>query len=140
MVRHLQAGGRAGRDARDFLEPPKNVSTFWRINLKEALIWAVISFMLYVAAAIVSIPKVANLLGWPAWVVFFAVFFDTLLVSVIPITFPAYASRVAFLNRPAREKRVPGHFSSGLGCLLLLTTVLAPVMIFVWVLVVIVVP
>jgi hypothetical protein len=108
--------------------------------MKEALIWAVISFMLYAAAAIVSVPKVANLLGWPGWVVFFAVFLDTLLVSVIPITLPAYASRVAFLNRPAPEKKVPGRFSSGLGCVLLLATVLAPVLVFVWVLVVIVVP
>lgn len=108
--------------------------------MKEALIWALISFLLYVAAAIISVPKVANLLGWPAWVVFFGVFFDTLLVSIIPITFPAYASRVAFLNHPVRDKRVPGHFSSGLGCLLILATVLAPVLAFVWVLVVIVVP
>jgi len=96
--------------------------------------------MLYVAAAIVSVPKVANLLGWPGWVVFFAVFLDTLLVSAIPITFPAFASRIGFLNRPAAEKGAPGRYSSGFGCLLILTTVLAPVLVFVWVLVVIVVP
>jgi hypothetical protein len=117
-----------------------NLPSDRRIKVKETLIWALVSFMLYVAAAIVSVPKVASLLGWPAWIVFFAVFFDTLLVSVIPITFPAYVSRVAFLNRPRPEKRMPGHFSSGLGCLLILTTVVAPIIAFVWVLVVIVVP
>ena len=118
--------------------------------MREALIWAVISFLLYVAAAIVSVPKVANLLGWPGWVVFFAVFFDTLLVSVIPITFPAYTSRIGFWKRPAPDKgaaeedlpakKAPGRFSSGCGCLLVLTTVLAPVLVFAWVLIVIVVP
>lgn len=108
--------------------------------MREALVWAVISFMLYVAAAIVSVPKVASLLGWPDWFVFFALLLDTLLVSVIPITFPAYASRIGFLNRPAAEKSVPSRYSSGFGCLLILTTVLAPVLVFVWVLVVIVVP
>lgn len=108
--------------------------------MREALIWAVISFMLYVAAAIVSVPKVANLLGWPDWFVFFAMFLDMLLVSVIPITFPVYASRIGFLNRPAAEKSAPGRYSSGFGCLLILTTVLAPVLVFIWVLVVIVMP
>jgi len=96
------------------------------LQMREALIWAAISFMLYVVAAIVSVPKVANSLGWPGWVVFFAIFFDTLLVSVIPITFPAYSSRIGFLKRPAPEdgaaekdepaKKKPGRVSSGCGC------------------------
>ncbi len=108
--------------------------------MREALIWAIISFILYMAAAIVSVPKIAGLLGWPGWFVFFAVFLDMLLVSAIPITFPAYASRVGFLNRPAAEKSMPGRYSSVFGCLLIFTTVLAPLLVFVWVLVVIVVP
>ncbi len=108
--------------------------------MREALIWAIISFLLYIAAAIVAVPKVASLLGLPGWFVFSAVFLDMLLVSAIPITFPAYASRIGFLNRPASEESVPGRYSSGFGCLLILTTVLAPLLVFVWVLVVIVVP
>jgi len=108
--------------------------------MRKALIWAVISFMLYVAGAIVAIPKVANWLGWPGWFVFAAVFLDTLLVSAIPITLPAYASMIGFLNRPAAGKSAPGRYSSAFGCLLILATVLAPVLVFVWVLVVIVMP
>ena len=112
--------------------------------MRESLIWAAMSVLLFVAAAIVSVPKVANALGWPAWVVFIAIFLDTLLVSIVPFTYPAYASWVTFLHRPPREKyapekKAPGRVSSGCGCVLILTTVLTPVLIFVWVLVVIVV-
>jgi hypothetical protein len=111
--------------------------------LRESLIWAAMSVLLFIAAAIVSVPKVAHLLGWPTWVVFFAILLDTFLVSIVPFTYPAYASWVSFLLRPAPEKyapekKAPGRVSSGCGCVLILTTVLTPVVIFVWVLVVIV--
>ncbi len=103
--------------------------------MKGTLVWGFLSLALFVAGAVLSVPKVAAYLGWPMWLVFLLLFLDLVLVSAIPITLREY---VGAATRSQRESQVIfANLLAGCAWLLILGTVVAPALVFVWVLFVI---
>ena len=103
--------------------------------MKGALVWGFLSLALFVAGAILSVPKVASHLGWPIWLVFLLLLLDLVLVSAAPFTLREYVGAVAANQRESPAKSA--KLVAGCAGLLIVGTVIIPALVLVWVLVVI---
>jgi hypothetical protein len=103
--------------------------------VKGALIWGFLSLALFIAGAVLSVPKVAGYLGWPVWLVFVLLLIDLALVSAIPFSLREYVGTATLRHRDGQFKFA--GFLAGCAWLLIIGTVIVPALIFVWVLVVI---
>jgi hypothetical protein len=103
--------------------------------VKGTVIWAILSLALFVAGAVLSVPKVADRVGLPMWLVFPLLFLDLVLVSAIPFTLREYVGAFTLNQRDPQVRFA--YLFAGCAGLLIVGTVIVPTLAFVWVLIVI---
>ena len=99
--------------------------------MKGTLVWGLLSLSLFIAGAVLSVPKVADRAGLPTWLVFPLLFLDLVLVSAIPFTLREFVGAFT-LNQRDPLVRFANLFAGCAG-LLIIGTVIVPALIFVWV-------
>jgi hypothetical protein len=95
----------------------------------RGIVWPTFCLVLSAIVAVFFAPPIAWRLGWPDWVTFIVVLLDVAFVMYLPLTIHEYYASFRILRGP-----MPG--AAGVSCLglLLLTLifVIAPVIVFIW--------
>ena len=100
----------------------------------KVIAWGCLSLVIGLAIALLFSPKIAVTLRWPVLFVFLAVFMDAVLVLASPVTLIEYRDQIWLHDFASRRGFKPvdpafANYPKGCACLLILGTVIVPIIV-----------
>jgi len=102
--------------------------------MTKILLWGFFCIAGGIIAAIAFASKVATYLGWLSWLVFLIIFLDVVFVFAIPFTLREYTANIALYTHRIPLAHDSADYPPSCAYLLILTTVIIPAIVFLWLL------